>query len=753
VGSERRSLTVGAMKKDYVASIAEQLIVQLEAGTAPWVKPWRAGARFMPFNPITGRDYRGMNAVILLMTAEALGYGDTRWMTYKQAASEGGQVRRGEKSTLIQYWKWREERPVIGADGAPLRDADDKAIIEVIELVRPRVFAAAVFNGAQIDGLAEPEARPALPEWQRHEMAEAILTNSGASIQHLACDRAAYNRILDTIVLPERWQFSTADGYYATALHELGHWTGHETRLNRDLAHPFGSEVYAREELRAEIASLMLGDRLGIGHDPSQHAAYVGHFLQILRSEPQEIFRAASDAERIVSFLQHFQQMQMADQTVTAERSIALPASVSGERSSAPANTGERLFLAVPYAEKDQAKALGAKWDRRARSWYLPAGIDPEPFARWRQGAVTRALPEDPRLEFAEALQTAGLVIDGLPVMDGKLRRVPVDGDRKGQRSGAYVGYLDGHPAGFLENFRTGVRENWKSQTPQEALSPETRAMLIAEAVASRRRREAERHAIAAETARLVEAHMAGLPLATAQHPYLERKGVSAHGVYLNTAGPLLLHAGEAEPQAWSMRGDLIVPIRDVRGALLGAQSIADDGRKCFTRGAAIAGGHHLIGTLAPGGMLLIAEGYATAATLHEMTGLPVAVAFNASNLLPVAQGYRAADGSLRILIAGDNDHQREQEIGTDGRPKHNVGRIKAEAAAGAIGNDVLIPPFEPQQPGSDWNDLAHLLGDRLRPVLDAALAAAERRLTAGRARHGGEDAQPRPKRSLRSTR
>jgi putative DNA primase/helicase len=742
------------MKRDYVASIAEQLIAQLEAGTAPWVKPWRPGARFMPFNPITGKDYRGMNAVILLMTAEALGYGDARWMTYKQAASEGGQVRRGEKSTLIQYWKWREERPVIGADGAPLRDADGKAIIEVVELVRPRVFAAAVFNGAQIDGLVEQEARPALPEWQRHELAEAILTNSGARIQHLACDRAAYNRILDAIVLPERSQFPSADGYYATALHELGHWTGHATRLNRDLAHPFGSQGYAREELRAEIASLMLGDRLGIGHDPSQHAAYVGHFLQILRSEPQEVFRAASDAEKIVTFLQRFQQTQTADQMVTAERGIALPASASGERSSAPAQAAERVFLAVPYAEKDEAKALGAKWDRRARSWYLPAGIDPAPFARWRQGVVARALPEDQRLEFSEALQAAGLLIDGLPVMDGKLRRVPVDGDRKGQRSGAYVGYLDAHPAGFLENFRTGVRENWKSQTPQEALSADARARLIAEAAESRRQREAERQAIAAETARFVETHLAGLQLpASTRHPYLQRKGVGAHGVYVNTAGPLLLNAGETEPQVWSAKGDLIVPIRDAGGTLLGAQSIAADGRKSFTRGAAIAGGHHLIGTLAPGGMLLIAEGYATAATLHEITGLPVAVAFHASNLLPVAQGYRAADAGLRILIAGDNDHQREREIGADGRPKGNVGRAKAEAAAGVIGSDALIPPFEPHQSGSDWNDLAQLLGDRLRPVLDAALAAAERRLTAGRARRGGEDAQPRPKRSLQSTR
>jgi putative DNA primase/helicase len=374
------------MKKDYVASVTEQLIEQLEAGTAPWVKPWSAGARFMPFNPITGKDYRGMNAITLLMTAEAFGYGDARWMTYRQAASQDAQVRRGEKSTIIQYWKWRDERPVTGADGKPLRDADGKTIIEVVDLVRPRVFAAAVFNAAQIDGLPEPEPRPALPEWRRHEVAEAILHNSGADIRHLACDRAAYNRILDAILLPERAQFPTADGYYATALHELGHWTGHETRLNRDLAHPFGSEGYAREELRAEIASLMLGDRLGLGHDPSQHAAYVGHFLQILRNDPQEIFRAASDAEKIVSFLQRFQQTQTADQTVMAERVIALPASVSPQQSSARAEAAERMFLAVPFAEKDQAKTLGAKWDRRARAWYVPAGIDPEPFLRWRRG-------------------------------------------------------------------------------------------------------------------------------------------------------------------------------------------------------------------------------------------------------------------------------------------------------------------------------------------------------------------------------
>jgi putative DNA primase/helicase len=89
------------MKQSYVAGIAETLIEQCHQGTAPWVKPWSAGERFMPYNPVTGKDYRGMNAIVLLMTAQALGYGDPRWMTYRQASAEGAQVRRGETSTII----------------------------------------------------------------------------------------------------------------------------------------------------------------------------------------------------------------------------------------------------------------------------------------------------------------------------------------------------------------------------------------------------------------------------------------------------------------------------------------------------------------------------------------------------------------------------------------------------------------------------------------------------------------------------
>jgi putative DNA primase/helicase len=254
------------------------------------------------------------------------------------------------------------------------------------------------------------------------------------------------------------------------------------------------------------------------------------------------------------------------------------------------------------------------------------------------------------RLEFADALQAAGLVLGGLPVMDGKLHRVRVEGDKAGARPGAYVGHLDGHPSGFIQNFRAGLKENWKSQLPREALSAADRARLLAEAAERKRIRDEQRREIAVETARLVEAHLDGMPqlgarAARADHPYLERKRIGAHGVYLNTAGPLSLLAGEERPQMWQPTAESRSPA-----------------------GAVIVGGHHLIGEVAAGCRSL--KGYSTAATLHEATGLPVAVAFHAGNIEPVAPAYRDRFPDLHIYIAGYNDHRAERELGADGKPR-----------------------------------------------------------------------------------
>lgn len=258
------------------------------------MKPWKPGEDMMPRNAISNKRYRGANSLFLSMQ----GRSDPRWLTYKQAQSIGAQVKKGEKGTLVQYWQFHEEVPKKDEHGRPVIGADGKPEKTKRELERPRVFNAVVFNGEQIDRMPPLPERKKEPEWQAHDRAENILKSSGANIRHVPGDRAYYNSSSDQITLPERSQFDAPDKYYATALHELGHWTGHESRLGRDLANPFGSEAYAKEELRAEIASMMVGNEVGVGHDPGQHAAYVGSWIKALKEDPLEIVRAASDAEK-----------------------------------------------------------------------------------------------------------------------------------------------------------------------------------------------------------------------------------------------------------------------------------------------------------------------------------------------------------------------------------------------------------------------------------------------------------------------
>lgn len=284
-------------KKPYYEMIADRLIKQLEEGTAPWQKPWEPGLERMPHNPVSGTRYKGANALWLAMQ----GRSDSRWMTYKQAQQIGAQVQKGEKSTWVQYWKFRDKVPKKDAKGNIVRDSKGKPVTEEIVLDRPKVFSSRVFNAEQIQGLPPLEKKE--PAWDRHDRAEKILSGSGAQIHHDQADRAFFRPVTDSIHLPEHSQFETADRYYATALHELGHWTGHPSRMNRDMSGGFGSESYAKEELRAEIASLMVGDDLGIGHDPGQHAAYVKSWVKVLREDPKEILRASRDAEQIMSLV------------------------------------------------------------------------------------------------------------------------------------------------------------------------------------------------------------------------------------------------------------------------------------------------------------------------------------------------------------------------------------------------------------------------------------------------------------------
>jgi len=228
-------------------------------------------------------------------------------MTYRQAAELAWQVRRGEKGTQIEFWEVKAGRdtrsePIRAGDGDGHKPADEPDEGRGNPLVH-RVYT--VFNAKQIEGIPEwtPKHRTV---FEVVEAAEQILKNSGATILHDQADRAFYNRSSDSIHLPPKQAFKDAAGYYGTALHELAHWTGHPSRLDRatlNETYRFGDISYAKEELRAELASVFLAAERGIPHDPEQHAAYVGSWIKTLKEDKNEIFRSAHDASRAADFL------------------------------------------------------------------------------------------------------------------------------------------------------------------------------------------------------------------------------------------------------------------------------------------------------------------------------------------------------------------------------------------------------------------------------------------------------------------
>ena len=278
---------------EYRKQVTERLIGMLESGTAPWQKPWDAGIAAMnrPHN-FNGRPYHGVNALMLWCTAIDKGYEDPRWLTFNQIKNLGGHVNKGEKAQVVEYWQWTKdvENPETGEK-------------ETVELDHPRVYRAAVFNADQCSGLP-PLERP-VQQWTPHERADRIVAANGVQVTHNSDQGAFYSPGGDYICLPPKESFATEDAYYSTLLHEVGHSTGHPTRLNRDFGGSFGTESYAKEELRAELASTFLCGELGIATTGSdeQHAAYVKSWVRALKDDYNEIFRAAADAEKICNYL------------------------------------------------------------------------------------------------------------------------------------------------------------------------------------------------------------------------------------------------------------------------------------------------------------------------------------------------------------------------------------------------------------------------------------------------------------------
>ena len=296
-----QSPTTG-IKADVYTRVTERILADLAQGVRPWMKPWSAAntegkiARPLRFN---GTPYRGMNVLLLWGEAMDRGYQASIWMTYKQAQELGGRVRKGETGSLVVY-----------ADRFTKTETGDKG--QEIELEIPFMKGYTVFNVEQVDGLPAQYQQapcPAPEPLQLIAQAEAFFKATGARFQH-GGNRAFYAPARDFIQLPPAEAFKDPESYAATKAHELIHWTGHESRNAREFGKRFGDDAYAFEELVAELGAAFLCADLGITPEVrDDHAAYLGHWLQVLKQDKRAIFSAASHAQRAADYLQGLQQV------------------------------------------------------------------------------------------------------------------------------------------------------------------------------------------------------------------------------------------------------------------------------------------------------------------------------------------------------------------------------------------------------------------------------------------------------------
>ena len=290
-------------KFDVHQAVTDQIIAAIEAGAGDWQMPWHAAGQGLnrPVNIDSGNFYQGINIISLWASAQMRGYCTGTWGTYRQWQKHGCQVRKGEKASLIVFYKELEVD----------RDDHDAGDGETDKIRFAR--ASWVFNADQVDGYEQPPLPQAEHPAECIEAAERFVAATGATIEHggsLAC----YYPSSDCIQMPGRERFlgsstsSATETYYATLLHELTHWTGHRSRCDRDFAERFKRDAYAMEELVAELGAAFLCTELAITSElRPDHAQYIDHWLRVLKADKKAIFTASSHASQAAGYLHGLQ--------------------------------------------------------------------------------------------------------------------------------------------------------------------------------------------------------------------------------------------------------------------------------------------------------------------------------------------------------------------------------------------------------------------------------------------------------------
>ena len=282
-------------KRDAYETVTPSIISAIEKGVGNWRMPWHTSGRhaFSPINVTSHKPYRGINTVCLWAAAGAKGYESGEWGTYKQWQDRGAQVRKGEKSTTVAFWRFANNATESQDDG-------DEAPASGSRLLFTRGYS--VFNSAQVDSYT-PKAEPDMPVLERIEQAEAFFRTVGADLRH-GGNQAYYRPSDDHIQMPTFQAFKENLSYYSTLAHEHTHWTAKADRCDRQLGKRFGDSAYAAEELIAELGAAFICAHLGLSTEPREdHAQYIQSWLKVLKADKRAIFTAASKAQQAADWM------------------------------------------------------------------------------------------------------------------------------------------------------------------------------------------------------------------------------------------------------------------------------------------------------------------------------------------------------------------------------------------------------------------------------------------------------------------
>ena len=278
--------------KDTLHELVQLMIDEMENGTGEWVKSWSA-PNGLPQNMVSKKHYRGFNSIHLSMVASRKDYVAPYWLTFNQVKDLGGMVKKGEKATDIFFYKIIDKSEKI-------KDEEGEELVNLKHI--PILKRYKVFNIEQTEGIEYELPETEINDNVRYQNAEDFIQCTQADIRY-GGDRAFYRPSGDFVQVPELQFFTDSDNYYATLLHELTHWTGHETRLDRDKHSKWGDDIYAFEELIAELGAVFLCSHLGINIKKNRHPEYLQNWVRSLREDPQILWKAASKAQIAFDFI------------------------------------------------------------------------------------------------------------------------------------------------------------------------------------------------------------------------------------------------------------------------------------------------------------------------------------------------------------------------------------------------------------------------------------------------------------------